>query len=312
MPGELRIGISGWRYAPWRGGFYPKGLRQADELSFAARHLNFNEINGTFYSLQRPSSFQTWHDATPGDFQFAVKGPRFISHIKRLREVGAPLANFFASGVLALGEKLGPILWQFPANFKFDPDLLEAFFKLLPRDTKSAVKLAKKHDDRLSGDRVHAKCSVDQPIRYAMEIRSPTFEAPAFIALLRKHNIALVAADAAGEFPFLEDVTADFMYLRLHGAEELYASGYRDDDIAGWAKKIRAWSTGKEPVGAKRVAAPLKKHPKSRDVFCVFDNTMKDRAPFNAIRLAQNLGLKAGPDRAKTFPVPSPGNPGEG
>jgi len=301
MAGELRIGISGWRYEPWRGGFYPKGLRQADELAFASRQLNFNEINGTFYSLQRPSSFQTWYEATPADFCFAVKGPRFISHIKRLRDVDAPLANFFASGLLALGEKLGPVLWQFPANFKFDAALLEAFFDLLPRSTKDAAKLAKKHDDRLKAYRALTKCKVDRPIRYAIEIRSPTFETPDFIKLLRKHRIALVAADAAGEFPFIEDVTAALVYLRLHGAEELYASGYSDKDIAGWAKKIKAWSTGKEPTVAKRLAEPMKQPPKQRDVFCVFDNTMKDRAPFNAIALAGKLGLDAGEERAKKF-----------
>jgi len=301
MPGKLHIGISGWRYEPWRGGFYPNGLRQADELAYASRQLNFNEINGTFYSLQRRSSFQSWHDVTPDDFVFAVKGPRFITHIKRLRDVKAPLANFFASGLFALGKKFGPLLWQLPPTFKFDAEILEAFFDLLPRDTDAAARLARRHDDKVKDDRMLLKPKADVRLRHTLEVRHESFETPEFIALLRKHNVGLVAADAAGKYPMLEDVTADFIYMRLHGAEELYAGSYSDKDIAGWAKKVKTWSTGKEPADAKRLAGKMKPAAKGRDVFCVFDNTMKDRAPFNAISLAEKLGLPAGEERAKKF-----------
>jgi uncharacterized protein YecE (DUF72 family) len=145
----MRIGISGWRYPAWRGKFYPKGLPQRSELEFAASRFNSVEINGSFYSLQLPLSYQRWYSATPDDFVFAVKGGRFITHMKKLREVETPLANFFASGVLALREKLGPILWQLPPNLGYNNDRLEGFFNLLPRNTREASKLAKKHDDNL-------------------------------------------------------------------------------------------------------------------------------------------------------------------
>ena len=216
---KIRIGISGWRYAPWRGKFYPEDLRQKDELAFAANQFPTIEINGTFYSLQRTQSFAAWYDATPAGFRFAVKGPRYITHMRRLREVQAPLANFFASGVLRLGEKLGPVLWQLPPNFRFDSERLAAFFDLLPRTTKQAVRLAKGHDRKLK-HKAWAKTDADRPIRHALEIRHDSFRDPVFIKLLRKHRIALVVADTV-EWPLLLDATADFVYVRLHGSVKL-------------------------------------------------------------------------------------------
>ena len=175
-----RVGISGWRYAGWRGDFYPKGLPQRRELEYAASKMTSIEINGSFYSLQRPSSYQRWHHETPDDFVFAVKGGRFITHLKRLRDIEAPLANFFASGVLALGAKLGPVLWQLPEMLTFEPDVLDAFLAKLPRTTKEAAALAELHDERLSGDRVDTRVRVDLRLRHAVEARSRTFATEEF------------------------------------------------------------------------------------------------------------------------------------
>jgi len=290
MP-TLRIGISGWTYPPWRGVFYPSKWPQKRELEFASRQLNSIEINGTFYSLQRPASFQAWHDATPHDFVFSVKGGRFITHIRRLRDIEVPLANFFASGLLCLGQKLGPILWQFPPSFRYDPALLEPFFKLLPRDTRAAAALARRHDAHLA-NRSWTKPGPLLPLRHAIEIRHPSFEIPGFIHLLREHNIALVIADTAGKWPFMEDITSDFLYIRLHGDEKLYVSGYTDAALKTWAKKIRAWSRGATP-GSARLTAPRPPARKTaRDIYLYFDNDVKVRAPFDAMKLANSLGLK--------------------
>jgi uncharacterized protein YecE (DUF72 family) len=286
---ELRIGISGWTYTPWRGTFYPKDLTQKRELEFASRQFNSIEINGSFYSLQRPTSYQLWRDVTPEDFVFSVKGGRFISHMKKLRDIDAPLANFFASGVLALGKKLGPILWQFPPSFGFDQARFAAFFDLLPRDHASAAKLARKHDARLEG-RAYTKADVDQPIRHCVEIRHHTFENEAFVKLLRAHRIGLVVADTASKWPLMEDVTTDFVYVRLHGDEQLYVSGYTDKALDAWAAKVAAWREGTEADDGRRVAARAKKL-KSRDVYVYFDNDAKVRAPFDAIALGKRLGV---------------------
>ncbi len=262
-----RIGISGWTYAPWRGVFYPQDLTQKRELEYASRQFNSIEINGSFYSLQRPSSYASWYAQTPPGFVFAVKGARFITHMKKLREVEIPLANFFGSGVLALREKLGPILWQFPPNFGWNPARFREFFKLLPKTTAEAAQLARLHDDKLKHG-VHAETDRSRPLRYAVEIRHPTFLVPEFFALLREFGIAFVVADTAGKFPYAEEVTADFVYVRLHGAEQLYVSGYSDAELRAWARRIRRWA---------------------REVFLYFDNDAKVHAPFNAQTLAQML-----------------------
>jgi uncharacterized protein YecE (DUF72 family) len=290
MGGEIRIGISGWRYAPWRGVFYPKGLAQRRELWYASRQLPTLEINGTFYSLQRPECFQSWYEDAPADFLFSVKGSRFITHMKKLRDVEAPLANFFASGIFNLREKLGPFLWQFPPNFAYHPERLEAFFEMLPRDLESALALARRRDARVKG-RSRLAIDANRKLRHCIEIRHESFRDPSFIRMLRRHRIALVVADTAGKWPLVEDVTADFMYLRLHGDQQLYASGYSDEALERWAARIRAWSAGSEPADARKIAALAPPRRKSRDVYCYFDNDMKVHAPFDAKHLMEKLGL---------------------
>ena len=291
---ELRIGISGWTYSPWRGVFYPKKLPQRLELEFASRAFNSIEINGSFYSLQRPSSYQRWFAETPRGFLFSVKGPRFITHMKKLRDVETPLANFFASGVLCLCEKLGPILWQFPPNFGWNPERFSEFFDLLPRDTVVAAKLSRRHNDKLKGG-AWTKTDATRRLRYAVEIRHPTFMVPEFFALLRRHNIAFVFADTAGKWPYAEDLTSDFVYCRLHGAEQLYVSGYSAKEIAWWAKRIKHWRKGAQPRDAKLISNRKGKAGK-RDIFIYFDNDAKVHAPFNA----KSLAAKFPSSRAKS------------
>jgi uncharacterized protein YecE (DUF72 family) len=299
---RIRIGISGWRYTPWRGVFYPKDLPQRLELHYASRVLPTIEINGSFYSLQYPASYQSWHDETPADFIFAVKGPRFITHMKKLRDVETPLANFFASGVLALREKLGPFLWQLPPSFRFDPERLSAFFKLLPRDTVAASRLARRHDGKVTG-RAVLKTDMTRPLRHALEVRHASFATAECVQLLRAHDIALVIADTAGKWPFLEDVTSDFIYIRLHGDEELYVSGYTGEALREWAGKIRTWARGATPARTHCVGPPAPTRERGRDVFVYFDNDVKVRAPFDAMSLAHRLGLgplpETPPDAAK-------------
>lgn len=289
---HIYIGISGWRYPPWRGVFYPEKLTQARELEFASRALPTIEINGSFYSLQRPESYAAWYAATPPHFIFSVKGNRYITHILRLRDIEKPLANVFASGVFNLREKLGPFLWQFPPTFQFDPDRIEHFFKLLPQNTEQALRLARRRDANMKG---RSRLAIDQnrPLRHAMEIRHSSFIDPAFVELLRAYKIALVVADTAGKWPYCEDVTSDFLYLRLHGDKELYASGYSDAALERWAKRIRTWAMGKEPDDARRIAGESMPG-KNRDVYCYFDNDIKVKAPFDARRLIDKLGLGAG------------------
>lgn len=291
--GKIYIGISGWRYPPWRGVFYPKKLTQNRELEFASRALPTIEINGSFYSLQSPQSYADWYAATPANFVFSVKGNRYISHIRRLRDIEKPLANFLASGVFNLREKLGPFLWQFPPNFRFDAARVEYFFSLLPQDSIEAVTMARKREPRMHG-RSRLAIDSNRKLRHAMEIRHPSFLDEAFVALLRKYRVALVVADTAGKWPYKEDLTSDFMYLRLHGEEELYASGYTEESLDRWAKRIRAWSTGGEPADAKCISPTATAPRTSRDVYCYFDNDIKVRAPFDARRLIEKLGLAKG------------------
>ncbi|MEA9822812.1 DUF72 domain-containing protein [Xanthomonas campestris pv. raphani] len=287
---SIRIGISGWRYARWRGTFYPTGLAQRRELAYAGRCFPSVGINGSFYSLQHPESYQSWHDETPDDFVFAVKGPRFVTHMKRLRDCEQALANFFASGVLRLGPKLGPILWQLPPSLRFDDAVLDAFLSSLPRDTEAALALARKRDTTLMHGRTALSIDRKRPLRHALEMRHPSFCDPSCMKLLRKHKVAVVVADTAGKFPYLEDVTADFVYLRLHGDAQLYASGYSDHALDRWSERIAAWAAGGEPSDAQRVGPRASKRAR-RDVYCYFDNDMKVHAPFDARGLMQRLDL---------------------
>ncbi len=266
-----RIGISGWTYVPWRKVFYPEDLPQRLELNFASRQVNSIEVNGAFYSLQRPESFLKWFAEVPDDFIFSVKANRFITHIKKLNQVEEPLANFFASGILALEHKLGPVLWQFPPAMKFDPARFETFLKLLPIDQKTATRLAKKHGAMVKGRSYFPPAkSKNYKIRHAVEVRHDSFASRDFVKLLKKYNVALVTADSAGKFPYFEEATADFAYVRLHGAVELYASGYTEPALKKWAQKIKSWS-------------------KTRDVYVYFDNDIKVQAPYNAVQLLKML-----------------------
>jgi uncharacterized protein YecE (DUF72 family) len=286
---EIRVGISGWTYGPWRGHFYPKGLGQRNELAYVAERMNSVEINGSFYSLQRRSSYEAWAAAVPDDFIFSVKGGRFITHMKKLAGVETPLANFFASGVLALGHKLGPILWQLPPNLGFDAERMDAFFDLLPRTAGAAAAIAVDHDQRVPADRALTEAAhPDQPIRHAVEVRHETFRTNAFYEQLRRQHVALVVADSPAKWPFIEEITADFMYVRLHGHDELYASGYSDESLDEWASKIKSW-----------VAA-------DQDVYLYCDNDIKVRAPYDAIGLLQRLGVGRGGQPSKNVLDPSP------
>jgi uncharacterized protein YecE (DUF72 family) len=252
--GEVRIGLSGWMYKSWRGRFYPAGLPHKRELAHVASVFPTVEINGTFYSLQRPESFGRRAEMTPDGFVFAVKGPRFLTHMKRLKEPLAPLANFVASGILRLGPKLGPILWQLPPGFRFDHDKLDAFFRLLPRDTWAAARCGRRHDRRLKTRAWLRPGPRRQRLRHALEVRHESFCNPAFIELLRRHDVALVCADTV-EWPLLMDLTSDFVYCRLHGSRELYRSGYGAAELDRWARRIRAWRDGRPMRSCCRASA---------------------------------------------------------
>lgn len=288
--GKIYIGISGWRYAPWRGVFYPDDLKQDEELAYASRALPSIELNGSFYALQRPDRYAAWYAATPRGFVFSHKGNRYVTHVRRLRDIEAPLANVFASGVFALREKLGPFLWQLPPNLHYEPDRVERFLSLLPHDTEAALELARRCEPRMRG-RSLLEIDRKRKLRHAMEVRHASFADPSFIALLRKYRVALVVADTAGKWPLLEDVTADFLYLRLHGDKALYSSGYTEAALDRWTQRIRSWSEGGQPADAQRAAPTAPRARGSRDVYCYFDNDVKVRAPFDARRLIGKLGL---------------------
>ena len=289
---EIRIGLSGWSYPEWRGVFYPSGLVQKRELEYASRQVNSIEINGTFYSLQSPGSFQKWMAATPDDFLFAVKGSKFITHRKKLNDVRTPLANFFASGLLVLGKKLGPILWQFAPWYRFDAERIENFLQLLPRTAKDAASLAAEHTIKKK-EKAWTKLVDDVELRYAFEPRHDSFFTTEFVELLRKYNAALAIADTADKFGYWEDVTADFIYVRLHGMDEIYASDYTEAELDVWAKRIRAWHKGGQPRGAKLIDGNAPTSKRKRDVYVYFDNSIHGHAAFDAIGLAERLGIKS-------------------
>jgi uncharacterized protein YecE (DUF72 family) len=266
--GRVRVGTSGWTYDHWAGTFYPDGLARRRRLEHLATRLDTAEINGTFYSLQRASSFRTWAAATPADFRFAVKGSRYLTHMKKLRDVAEPLGRFLASGLLALGPKLGPVLWQLPPNLGWDPERVEGFLRLLPRSTGEAAALAAAHTDR-----VPDPCTVtdeDRPLRHALEPRHRSFATPEVAALLREHDVALVVSDGAG-IPRFDDVTTDLVYVRLHGHDELYRSAYDAAALRAWAARATGWAA------------------EGRDVLVYFDNDAEGHAPHDAVALRDAL-----------------------
>jgi uncharacterized protein YecE (DUF72 family) len=285
--GQMRVGISGWRFDGWRGGFYPEDLAQKRELEYASRKLNSIELNGTFYSTQKPQSFQAWRKDTPDDFAFAIKGSQFITHIRKLENVEGALANFLGQGMLCLGRKLGPILWQFPPNFSIDLARLENFFKLLPRTQKQAAAYARQRDEWMA-TRSWLEVEEDLPVYHAVEIRHKSFAVPEYVALLRENNIALVVADTV-KWPCMMDVTADIVYCRLHGSEKIYPDGYTEEAIDVWAHRVIAWSRGEEVTDGTRIHADPGPKRDARDVFVYFDDDVKVRAPFDAMSLSKRL-----------------------
>jgi uncharacterized protein YecE (DUF72 family) len=268
--GIARIGISGFDYKSWRGEFYPEGLPRREWLQYAADAFDSIELNGTFYSLKSPDVFRRWAAEVPRNFVFAVKGSRFITHNLKLKNAERALANFYASGVFALGSKTGPFLWQLPATYAFNAERIQSFLNLLPRDSTAAAALAKRHDDRVSEVLTHA--GVRRRYRHAFEVRHPSFFTGEFSSMLREAGMGWVVADTAGKFPYAETVTARFVYVRLHGSRKLYTSRYTDAELQTWASRCRRWSR------------------RGLDVYVYFDNDAKVHAPRDARRLRRLLG----------------------
>jgi uncharacterized protein YecE (DUF72 family) len=241
--------------------------------------------------MQRPESFIRWKQETPPGFLFTVKGSRYITHMLKLNNPENGLGNFFAQGVLALGEKLGPILWQLPPGLAFHPEKLEAFLSRLPLTGEEAAELARAHHDhRLKGEPWLDWAGVGR-LQYAMEVRHQSFCCPEFVSMLRKYGVASVVSDSAQKFPVLDDVTADLVYVRLHGHAELYASAYPDDLLEWWAARVRAWSEGGQVHADKLGDAAYKVPRRKRDVYVFFDNDAKVDAPRDAMRLQDMLGV---------------------
>ncbi|HEX7038440.1 MAG TPA: DUF72 domain-containing protein [Pseudomonadales bacterium] len=285
---RVRIGTSGWSYRHWRGGaFYPKGLPQRCELGYLAEHLDSVEINGSFYSLLRPETYSRYREQVPDGFVFAVKGGRFITHSKKLKDVDVALANFFASGVLCLEATLGPLLWQLP-QMRIDPDRVARFLDLLPRDTAAAAKLARRHDHRVRG-RSQTSIERSRPLRHALEVRDPSHLTETVVRLCRQRRVPLVFSHS-GDWPYHEELTAGWCYLRLHGAPHTYASDYSARALGWWARRVRRWADGGEPEDARRLTKlrpPARRH---RDVYVYFDNDGSAHAPHNARALRERLG----------------------
>jgi len=283
---KVRIGVSGWSYDGWSGVFYPEDLRRSHRLEYIARRFSTVEVNGSFYSLLRPDTYRGWYDCTPRRFRFAVKGSRFITHNRKLRDVEVPLANFFASGPLALREKLGPFLWQFPAALPFDEERARSFFALLPADTEEAVRLARRHDDRV--ERTWLEPKANHRVRHAIEPRHPSWFCAPFVRIARRAGVVIVFADS-GDWPSAEELTAGFAYLRLHGSPQTYASGYGEERLDRLARRIRAWAAGEEPGDARRITDRVPPPRKGRDVYVYFDNDREGRAPRDALALAGRI-----------------------
>jgi uncharacterized protein YecE (DUF72 family) len=262
--GAIRIGIGGWTYEPWRGTFYPDKFPQKRELEYASRQLTSIEINGTFYGSQKPESFAKWHDETPDDFVFSLKAPRFATNRRVLADAGDTIARFFASGVMELKDKLGPINWQLMPTKKFDPTDFEAFLKLLPKEV---------------GGRA---------LRHVVEVRHDSFRSPVFVALVRRHGVAVaIAADSA--YPQVADATAPFVYARIMGTKETAELGYSDAALDLWAGRAQAWASGAAVDGLDCVEA-RSADGKARDVYIYVIGGYKVRNPGAAMSLLRRLG----------------------
>ena len=259
----IRVGVGGWTYAPWRDNFYPKGLAQSRELEYASRKLSSIEINATFYRSQSAASFARWRDQTPEDFVFAVKAPRYATHRSVLAEAGDSIERFFAGGIGELGAKLGPILWQFSGFKRFEPDDFGRFLELLPPRLGAVA------------------------LRHVLDVRHRSFATAEFVELARRHAVAVVFSDT-DEFPAFADVTAGFVYARLMRTTAAEPTGYRPDDLAAWAERLKAWERGSEPQDLPRVCKPAA-HAAPRDVFAYFISGAKERAPAAACALMSML-----------------------
>ncbi len=260
---NIRIGIGGWTYAPWRGTFYPDDLTQSRELEYASRNLTSIEINGTFYGLQKPASYEKWYQETPDDFVFSLKAPRYATNRKVLADAGETIERFFGSGVLLLKQKLGPINWQFAPTKKFDNEDFEAFLKLLPASIEG------------------------QKLRHAVEVRNDTFKTPEFVALARKHKVAIVLAGDS-EYPQIADITAPFVYARIMGTTDKQANGYSTKALEAWAERARQLAAGATPDDLETSAeAPAKTG--ARDVYLYVISGFKERNPAAAMALIKRL-----------------------
>jgi len=284
--GRIRVGPSGWNYEGWRGDFYPGDLPKSRELSYVGDRFDTVEVNGTFYALSTPKSFRRWYGAVPAGFVFAVKGSRYITHNKKLKDVSGALANFFAQGVLELDDKLGPVLWQLSKSLHFDEDRVEGFLAQLPHDTDAAAALARRHDDRIED--VAYGPGANHRLRHVLEIRHPSYLCEEMISLARRHGVALAFSHSA-EWPYLEEITAGFVYLRLHGPGRLYGSPYGEEALRRWAARAEHWRNAVEPDDAERITNRKPPERKERDVYVYFDNDQGGHAPREAARLAELL-----------------------
>jgi uncharacterized protein YecE (DUF72 family) len=260
---HVHVGIGGWTFAPWRGVFYPKGLPHAQELRYAATHLTSIEINGTFYRTQTPATFGKWAAEVPDGFMFSVKGHQRVTHRRELHDAGESIEHFLNSGVLELGDRLGPLLWQFPPFKKFDEADFESFLALLPKERGG------------------------RKLRHVVEVRHASFCVPEFVRLLRKHETAVVFSEHE-KYPAIADVAADFLYLRLQKADDALETGYPLEAIADWAARVRTWIDGGTPADLPHVeTTPAKAKP--RDIFVYFIHEGKVRAPAAAMALIEKL-----------------------
>ncbi len=263
--GHIRVGIGGWTFEPWRNHFFPSDLKQKDELNYASRQLKVIEVNGTYYSSQKPETFAKWAADVPDGFVFSLKASRYSTNRKGLAEAGESIERFLGQGIVELGPHLGPILWQFAPTKKFEPDDFEAFLKLLPNK-----------QDGL-------------PLKHVIEVRHDSFKVPEFVALLEKYGVAPVVAEHF-DYPMIADVTADFVYTRLQKGSDDIRTCYPEDDLKAWAKRLESWAEGKVPDDLPLIDQQRRVDVKPRDVFAFIIHEGKVNAPFGAIALQQEVG----------------------